>query len=475
MRRLCGLGATIVLALLLLCSPSAYAADTDPVPSPTPSPVPSPAQGVSTPTTLCTLADPILAQLSGLAVDGQGNRWAISGSGSSVRVYLLGTNCSVRTVLAAAIKPNDLQDLAFARNGTLWLADIGDESHSRSTVAMIILGGPGVPSVHRLRYPDGPHDAKAMLLGSDGVPLIITAEPNGPAGVYRPVRSLTATVAEQPADSIPLLKVGEVALPASNTGGGPVGAGPIVTGGATTADGRVVALRTYTDAWLFAAPDGDLVTALKGRPVQVPLPAEPKGEAIAFDQLGNLLAGSASPDGSSGQLVQVTGAAALAGGPGGASPISPASSGPARWAAAPDSGDQVPAERTGASPLRRWLLFGAAGVLLVVAIVVVIVGLVAARRRNDPWRSDATGEPLRPGGPSGRPRAHAGAAPVPPGWPGAPPRQGLPAHPPPNSSYGQGPSSRPPTGVPPPAVPRPAGPLPGPDRPARRPTDPWGA
>ena len=48
------------------------------------------------------------------------------------------------------------------------------------------------------------------------------------------------------------------------------------TGGAISADGRVVALRTYTDAWLYPAPGGtataeDVVTALSSPPVRVPL------------------------------------------------------------------------------------------------------------------------------------------------------------------------------------------------------------
>ena len=40
--------------------------------------------------------------------------------------------------------------------------------------------------------------------------------------------------------------------------------------------------RTYTDAHLFAAPDGDVVAALGGTPVTVPLPGEPQGEAVAL-------------------------------------------------------------------------------------------------------------------------------------------------------------------------------------------------
>lgn len=485
---------------MLLCGPVAHAADAGPAPSPGPSPVPGPAPSArsgSTPaadvTPLCALSDPALAQPTGIAVDGQGNRWVISGSGSSVRVYQLAENCSVRTVLAAAVDPNDLQDLAVARTGALWMADIGDPGHDRATVAMITVGGPGKPSVHRLRYPDGAHDAEAMLLGADGVPLIVTVDPAGPAGVYRPTQPITAAAGTRADDAVPLRKVAELTLPAPTVSGDPAGARTVITGGATTSDGTVAALRTDTDAWLFAAPDGDLAAALTRPPVRIPLPAGQRGGAIAFDPRGDLLAASASSAGGTGGLVEVPAAAALAG----------ASSAP--WAAAPGAGESAPGQRSGVSPLRRWLLFGGAAVLLVVALVVVIVGLLAARRRNDPWRSDvshrravhlpgpgrpAPGPPYEGSGPPvwaagrGWPGGGAYPPPYPPaGGPGAGPspwegplREGPPGTRP---APVRSPMARPPIGQPPagPAAPPAGPPSTSPDTggPNRRPTGPWGA
>src|SRR5207237_1742002 len=95
------------------------------------------------------------------------------------------------------------------------------------------------------------------------------------------------------------------------TQGGPVGSfgSVLVTGGATSADGTVVALRTYTDAYLYAAPDGDVPAALQRTPMRIPLPGEKQGEAIAFDPDGTLLSGS---EGVGEPLRAVRGAAALA-------------------------------------------------------------------------------------------------------------------------------------------------------------------
>jgi hypothetical protein len=263
------------------------------------------------PTSLCTVTDPRLAELSGLVTDGGDRRWAIVDGGRRARVFELAPDCSVRGVLTGSADPYDVEDLARAPDGTFWLADTGDNRRARDTVALITLTPGGAAAVHRLRYPDGPHDAEAVLLGRDGVPLIVTKDPIAPARVYRPERPIVP--GSKDADPIPLRRVAEVSLPASDTVGGPIGAfgTRTVTGGATTADGRVVALRTYTDAWLFAAPDGDLVAALRGAPVRVPLPGEPQGEAIAFDGRGGLLSGSEARHGVRGALRVVPGAAAL--------------------------------------------------------------------------------------------------------------------------------------------------------------------
>ncbi|MBO0878137.1 MAG: hypothetical protein J2P19_32595 [Pseudonocardia sp.] len=295
----CGVGVLVIVSTALLAGvavPGTAAAEpAGPVP----------------PTSLCTVTDPRLAELSGLVTDGGDRRWAIVDSGRRVQVFELGQDCSVRGVLTGSADPYDVEDLARAPDGTFWLADTGDNRRARDTVAMITLAPAGTATVHRMRYPDGPHDAEAVLLGRDGVPLVVTKDPIAPAGVYRPERPIVP--GSKDAEPIPLRRVGEVSLPASDTIGGPIGAfgARTVTGGATTPDGRVVALRTYTDAWLFAAPDGDLVAALRGAPVRVPLPGEPQGEAIAFGGRGGLLSGSEARQGIAGALRVVPGAAAL--------------------------------------------------------------------------------------------------------------------------------------------------------------------
>lgn len=235
------------------------------------------------------------------------HHWVIVDGGRRAQVLQLGADCGVQAVIAGDVDPYDVEDVARAPDGTFWLADLGDNDHSRPTVAVITLTPAGQAHLYRMSYPDGPHDAEALLLGNDGAPLVVTKEISGVAGVYRPDGLLV-----EPGPT-PLRRVGEVRLPASDTVGGPVGAtgSTLVTGAATGPDGRLAVLRTYTDAWLFPAPDGDLLAALGRPPVRVPLPGEPQGEAVAITPDGTLLSGSESLPGKPGQLRAVAAATAL--------------------------------------------------------------------------------------------------------------------------------------------------------------------
>ncbi len=281
---------------------------------------PASAPGVGPePEVLCATSDRRLRELSGLSGDGAGRLWAISdGGGRTARVYELAPDCSVKAVLSAPAAPDDVEDLARTPDGTLWLADTGDNDRSRDTIAVIGLtsagatGSAAAVTTYRMSYPDGAHDAEALVVGPDRVPLIITKELFGAAGVYRPDSALGPGWGP---GVRPLRRVAEVDLPVSDTRGGPLaGFGTrTVTGAATNADGTVVALRTYTDGWLFAAPDRDPVAALGRPPLRVRLADEPQGEAIAFDGSGGLLSGSERRGGVPGQLRRVPGATALAG------------------------------------------------------------------------------------------------------------------------------------------------------------------
>ncbi|TVS99466.1 esterase-like activity of phytase family protein [Amycolatopsis bartoniae] len=246
----------------------------------------APAVAAEAPTTVCTVSDKRITELSGLVSDGQ--RWyAINDGGTKLQVFVLGRDCAVQRVITNSLDPYDVEDLARASDGTLWLSDTGDNDKKRETVALEALTPQGKATLYRLTYPDGQHDGEALLLDRAGTPYLVTKTPFGDSGIYRPAAQL------QSPGPTPLEKVGTLDFRTTDTPGGPVaGFGSVlVTGGATSADGTVVALRTYTDAYLYSAPDGDIAAALKREPVRVPLPNEKQGEALAFEPDGTLLSG----------------------------------------------------------------------------------------------------------------------------------------------------------------------------------------
>ena len=127
------------------------------------------------PATRCQITDPRLAELSGLVAVGD-QLLAVNDGGDQVAVHLLDAACQVVDVRTAAVDPYDPEDLALGADGTVWLADTGDNDGNRPTVALLALRADGTTSVYRLTYPDGPHDAEALLLAPDGTPYLVTKE-----------------------------------------------------------------------------------------------------------------------------------------------------------------------------------------------------------------------------------------------------------------------------------------------------------
>ena len=244
-------------------------------------PTPSPPAGTRT---LCTITDPRLPEVSGLVT--VGNRMlAMNDGGDRLTVYVLDTSCRVITVHTAAVDPYDPEDLAVGADGTIWFSDTGDNLDQRSTVALLALRPDGSTAIYRLTYPDGPHDAEALLLPPDGTPYVVTKEVLGNSGVYRPTKALVD------GGTVPMAKVASLRFSLTGTPGGPVGrAGQLmVTGGAVSPDGKMLALRTYTDAYVWRLTGSDVPHALAGKPERIVLPAAPQGEAISFSGDGNLV------------------------------------------------------------------------------------------------------------------------------------------------------------------------------------------
>jgi hypothetical protein len=255
----------------------------------------------------CQITDPRLTELSGL-VDVGDRVLATNDGGDQIAVYALDAGCQVADVHTVPVDPYDPEDLAVGTDGTVWLADTGDNNRTRPTVALHALRPDGTSALFRLTYPDGAHDTEALLLAPDGTPYLVTKEVLGASGVYRPSAGLVN------GGTVALSRVASVNVTLTGTPGGPVGrAGQLmITGGAVARDGRHLALRTYTDAYVWPLAGSDVPGALAAEPTRIPLPASPQGEAISFtaDSQQLMVASEGSPSDLS--VVPVPVAAAVA-------------------------------------------------------------------------------------------------------------------------------------------------------------------
>lgn len=289
MRQRVALACSAVTSLFLgLAAPAAAA------PTPSANTAQSPAAGAGQ--TVCTPDSQKINEISGLVATASGYV-AINDSASAnskARIFTLDAACKVvGTPINYEPTARDPEDLAVDKNGTLWIADIGDNTEAaggsaspRATVAVWSLPqGAKAPVINRLAYPDGKkRDAEAMLLSGEGTPIIITKDPVGevwvPDGPLQPntskgvkLRQAGTFTPQETKTANPLAFLGWKAI----------------TGAASSPDGARVVIRTYSDAYEFDVQGGDVVKAItSGKPRITPLPNEARGEAITYSSDGKL-------------------------------------------------------------------------------------------------------------------------------------------------------------------------------------------
>ncbi|HEY7009606.1 MAG TPA: hypothetical protein VH395_11740, partial [Jatrophihabitantaceae bacterium] len=233
---------------------------------------PAAAEGATT--TLFRLRDARLDELSGMARGIASPRvfWAQNDSGDSARIFAL--DASTGAVRAAYTVPDaenhDWEDLAVAPDAagraSIWIADTGDNDASRSEVQLYRVPEPRVggtgersaatkrPAVWRLRYPSGPANAESLAVTPTGRAYVITKSPDGHSAVFvvppRPDPNRVQTMRQ----------VGTIRF-RSHGGLVPASLQVLATGAAMSRDGRLLAVRTYTDAYVWRVPNGDVAAA----------------------------------------------------------------------------------------------------------------------------------------------------------------------------------------------------------------------
>jgi len=230
--------------------------------------------------------------------------WAHNDSGSAAGVFavdLAGRDLGFFALVDGG-RPADVvdpEDLAIV-DGTLYLADIGDNGRQRDLVQIHVFDEPAPGSdgtveatrVVRVRYPDGPTDAEALLVDPVGGELVLLSkdseDKSAPTRLYT-VDPEAADAAGGDASVVEATLAGTVdvaALTARSTAGGFNPAALLFPGAVTGADvspeGDLVAVRTYGSVWLFRrAPGQSLADALQGPACEGGAAAEGQGEAVA--------------------------------------------------------------------------------------------------------------------------------------------------------------------------------------------------
>jgi hypothetical protein len=213
--------------------------------------------------------DPEITESSGL-VARDGLVVTMNDSGDSNRVFTVdpatGDTVGVTRWQGEA---TDIEALAPAGKGEVWVGDIGDNTGSRDHVEVArVPVGRGDREVHaptyRLVYPDGPHDAETLLVDPATGRLYVVA------------KEFIGRLYAAPDDLDPdgpnrLTAVDEVL--------------GIATDGTFTPDGKHLVLRNYGQAAVYTWPGLQRVA-------QVDLPRQPQGEGIAISESGEVLVSS---------------------------------------------------------------------------------------------------------------------------------------------------------------------------------------
>ena len=206
-----------------------------------------------------------VVESSGLVVLDDGLFVTTNDSGDTGRVFTVDPRTG-RTVGTTTWSedPEDVEALAPAGEGEVWVADIGDNGASRESVSVVrVPVGEGDrvvdPPAYELVYPDGAQDAESLLAHPATGRLYVASKGLLGGRLYAAPRRLSADRPNR------LQAVGDVL--------------PIATDGAFLASGDRLVLRDYGRLVGYAFPSLEVLG-------EVRLPAQRQGEGLAIARAG---------------------------------------------------------------------------------------------------------------------------------------------------------------------------------------------
>jgi hypothetical protein len=291
-----------------------------------------------------SFADPEIVESSGLALR-DGLFVTTNDSGDRGRVFTVdpATGKTVG-VTSWADDPTDVEALAPAGDGEVWVGDIGDNGRSRSslTVARVPVG-PGfrtvTPPTFELTYPDGAADAETLLANPRSGRLYVATKDIFGGVLYAAPKHLSADGPNR------LRERGSVLA--------------VATDGAFFPDGRHLIVRNYTSAAVYTFPGLEMVDAF-------PLPDEHQGEGIAVAQDGRVYVSS---EGQDQPVLRAPLSAAVRKALAAPRPSPSSSPSPDQPSGQPSGDDRQPSEQPTDRPAWPWLV--SAGAVLAGVLVLV--------------------------------------------------------------------------------------------------------
>lgn len=304
---------------------------------------------------LFSFADRAITESSGL-VDAGAVVHTVNDSGAAAELFSVDSRTGETVdVTRYADEVDDVEALAPAPGGDVWVGDIGDNLERRDEVWVHrVTPGRAEPAPrYGLRYPGGPRDAETLLAHPRTGRLFVVSKTVFGGVVYAAPRRLVA---------------GEVhrLRPFARVPG-------LLTDGAFWPGGERVLLRGYAAATLFAFPSFELVGSF-------PLPRQRQGEGLSVGRDGRVLVSS---EGVGEDVLEVTLPDELAAAAEGTStgPAVSSSAGPTAEAPRTRTGSTArnETERLGASDAPwGWWAAGALGL----GVLAVVLLLLARRRRE---------------------------------------------------------------------------------------------
>lgn len=230
-----------------------------------------------------------IVETSGLVASAahKGAFYAHNDSGDTARFFAFGDKGQdLGTYLLSGASAIDWEDMARGpcadpSKSCLYFGDVGDNNEQRATYTIYRVEEPAALAAGETKvafetfgfsYPDGSHNSEAILVHpTTGVVTIVTKDRSDTRAYEMPM---------------PLRPGVTVTL----TGPSPVvvnGLIPLVTGGDVHPDGTSVLLRTYTSVLFYPIGAGQTVSQALGKtPCDLPAPAEPQGESVAWQRQG---------------------------------------------------------------------------------------------------------------------------------------------------------------------------------------------